>query len=189
MAQRNPSHFLKDINEHFPEKKTEVWFQDETRFGQKTRLTSVWAEKGSRPLITKGLGFQNCYLFGSVNPETGDHRGFIANCCTTAVMNIHLTDLSESVSNDSHIVLICDQAGWHHSKNLVIPNNISFCFLPAYSPELNPIERLWLWLKERYLSNQTFANLEEIIEAGQNAWQKLTRDHVKSVCAVNYTGQ
>ncbi len=95
--------------------------------------------------------------------------------------------MSSTAKEGVHIILVVDGAGWHRSKQLLIPENISLCYLPPYSPELNPIERLWLYLKEKYLSFKTYDTLENILDAGQNAWQCLSSDEIKSVCRVRNT--
>ena len=79
------------------------------------------------------------------------------------------------------MALVLDGAGWHFAYRLKIPMNISLCRLPPYSPELNPIERLWLWMKRRHLSFRQFADTEEIIAAGVDAWNMVTAADVRSV--------
>lgn len=64
---------------------------------------------------------------------------------------LFLDEYSVQLKDNQHVLMIVDGAGWHHANSLVIPTNITLHFLPAYSPELNPIERLWLWLKNHYL--------------------------------------
>ena len=97
-------------------------------------------------------------------------------------MQLHLNEISQAVGDNVQIALVVDGAGWHRAENLSIPSNISLLFLPPYSPELNPIERLWLWLKEKQLSNRTFADLNAIIDAGVSAWRTLDSEVVISVC-------
>jgi transposase len=104
----------------------------------------------------------------------------------TFCMNLHLMEISRSVDEKVHVVLLLDQAGWHLSKSLHVPGNISLLPLPAYSPELNPIELVWLYLKSHYLSNRVYANREILYEAGVEAWNRLTSDvqRLMSLCNV-----
>jgi transposase len=78
----------------------------------------------------------------------------VAPTVNTHLMNAHLRHVSEYLGPDRHAVLIMDGAGWHTSNDLVTPDNVTTLLLPPYSPELNPVERLWLWLRQHKLSNR-----------------------------------
>ena len=123
-----------------------MWFQDEARIGQKNSLTRVWEQTGSRPAAPKGLGFASAYVFGAVCPVEGKAAALIMPVCNTAAMNHHLSEISSQVAADAHAVVILDRAGWHRSQGLVVPANITLLELPPYSPELNPVERIWHFL-------------------------------------------
>lgn len=169
------------------DKTLEIWFQDEMRFGNKTRITSAWKKAGTKWNQRKQIGFKNRYIYGAVNPSTGQHVGLVFPDCSTEAMNIHLGLVSQALEEDKHALLIMDQAGWHSkSKGLVVPANITIFDLPPYSPELNPVERLWLWLKENYLSNITIPKNEDMVDLGCKVWNQLTNDVVKSVCHTGY---
>ena len=99
---------------------------------------------------------------------------------------MHLAMISSALSPDVHAVLVVDGAGWHSSTDLVVPENLSLLRLPPYAPELNPIERLRLWLKEHKLSNRVFHDLNAILIAGVDAWKALTDDLVRSICRVSW---
>ena len=118
-----------------------MWFQDEARVGQKNTLTRVWGQTSSRPAAPKDLGFASAYLFGAVCPSEGKAAALIMPVCNTAAMNHHLSE--SQVAADVHAVVILDRAGWHRSQGLVIPANVTLLELPPYSPELNPVERIW----------------------------------------------
>ena len=81
--------------------------------------------------------------------------------------------------------MVLDGAGWHDERALTVPDNLSLAPLPAYSPELNPVERVWLYLRERYLSLRVFDDTEAIIDACCTAWNQLTKepDRLRSLCA------
>ena len=84
-----------------------------------------------------------------------------------------------------HAVLILDKASWHTTEKLKLPENISLLFLPPYSPELNPIEQVWHFLKQHFLSNRVFKNLHEILDACCNAWNRFVNEpsRIKSLCS------
>ena len=178
--------FVRKTKRRHPDKKVEVWFQDEARFGQKGRVVREWASTGSRPRQFKQGGFKSAYVFGAVNPLSGESVGIIFPTCNTTIMNIHLHEISRKVGNDRHAVLVLDQASWHRAKMLEIPDNISLLQLPPYSPELNPVERLWLWMKDHHLSNRVFDDDRGLIRQGCRAWKQLNRTIIKSVCATSW---
>ncbi len=130
-----------------------MWFQDEARIGQKNSLTRVWGQTGSRPAAPKDLGFASAYVFGAVCPLEGKAAALIMPICNTAAMNHHLCEISSQVAADVHAVVILDGASWHKSHGLVTPSNITLLALPPYSPELNPVERIWHYLRSHWLAN------------------------------------
>lgn len=79
-----------------------------------------------------------------------------------------------------------DQAGWHTSRKLKVPDNITILFLPPYSPELNPVERLWGYLRSHFLSNRAYDNYRHLLDAGTEARQHLTPELLRTVCACPY---
>jgi len=174
--------FVQQVRNENPDKQIEVWFQDEARIGQQGTLTNVWAPKGSRPTAVKQTEYDWVYMFGAVNPSTGKSSALIAPTVNTEYMNHHLRFISEEAGEDVQVVLVLDQAGWHTAKQLRVPANITLLYLPAYSPELNPIERLWAYLKSHYLSNRVYKNYKEILEAGTIAWNKMTPQVFCSIC-------
>jgi len=92
----------------------------------------------------------------------------------TEAMNLHLAEISRHVSPGAHAVMLLDGAGWHREGSaLVVPENISLLPLPSYSPELNPVENLWEFLKQNFLSNRVFVDYEAIVDACCDAWNAL----------------
>ncbi len=164
-----------------------MWFQDESRFGQQGRLTRVWARRGSRPTALKQTEYDWVYLFGAVNPQTGDSVALLAPSVNTYLMNVHLRMISEQVGPQVQVVLVLDQAGWHVARQLHdVPDNITLLYLPAYSPELNATERLWCWLKEHQLSNRVHRDYDDLLAAGTAAWNTLTPERIQSVCRTSW---
>jgi transposase len=83
-------------------------------------------------------------------------------------MNLHLKEISEGLSPDAHAVIIMDQAPWH--KSITVPPNITIIFLPPYSPELNPVEQVWDYLRSNYLSNRVYKTIDDVFDASCKAW-------------------
>lgn len=98
-------------------------------------------------------------------------------------MNQFLKNISEKIDTSVHVVMFVDGAGWHRSEELEVPKNITLYQLPPYSPELNPIEQLWGYLKSNFLSGRVFKDMTEIFDYGVRAWRELNSDVIKSVCA------
>ena len=88
-------------------------------------------------------------------------------------MQWHLEEISCLVSPDAHAVVILDQAGWHGSRKLVIPPNITLLHLPPRAPELNPVENVWQFLRDNWLSNKIFRSYDQIVELSCQAWNRL----------------
>lgn len=103
----------------------------------------------------------------------------------TEAMSLFLAELSQAVAPGAHAVVLMDKAGWHIAGDLVVPANLSLVFLPPYSPELNPIERLWLHLRDNHLTHRVFAGTAEIIEACCDAWNALLAEtgRIRSLCS------
>jgi transposase len=88
-------------------------------------------------------------------------------------MNLHLAEIALHVAPGAHAVLLMDQAGWHLTPKLEVPANISIVAIPSKSPELNPQENVWQFLRDNWLSNRVFASYEEIVDHCCDAWNKL----------------
>ena len=119
------------------------------RVGQKNKLTYRWARKGSRPRAVHDQRTQSTYLFGAVCPELGTGAALVLPACNTEAMQLHLNEIASKVTPGAHAIVILDQAGWHGAKDLKIPNNISLLPLPPRSPELNPQENIWQFMRAK----------------------------------------
>jgi transposase len=100
-------------------------------------------------------------------------------------MNIYLTALSDYLKGII-ILLIMDQAGWHTAKDLIIPDNIRILYLPPYSPELNPVEKLWEWLKKEIGHNFFYKSLDDMSDATCIEYNKLDNQSLKKLCNCKY---
>ena len=154
----------------------EIWFQDEARVGQKNGLVYQWAKKGTRPRQPKDQRYASCYIFGAVCPERDVGAALVMPYADTEAMQKHLDEISQNIRPKAHAVILMDGAGWHKAGDLVIPENMSFMFIPPYSPELNPVENIWQFLRQTYLSNQVFEDYDKIVDACCTAWNKLTKE-------------
>jgi len=144
--------------------------------------TRVWAPRGSRPTAPRQTDYEACYLFGAFFPATGEKVGLVLPHSNAEAMNLLLEEIARSaVGDDEHVVLVLDNAGWHHARALEWPPCITALYLPPYSPELNAAEIPWGYLKGRYLANQVFTDYDALVEAGCRAWNALTPDLVKSL--------
>ena len=93
--------------------------------------------------------------------------------CDIPAMAAHLVEISEAVDPGAHGVVIVDQAGWHMSEKLAIPDNITLMALPPRSPELNPGENIWQFMRDNWLSNRIFRSYDDIVALCCQAWNKL----------------
>ena len=143
----------------------EVWFQDEARLGQQGTLTDVWAERGSRPRAPKDLRYEWAYIFGALCAGRGVGAALVLLHANPHAMNLHLAEVGRQVTEGAHAVLVCDGAGWHRSgRRLRVPKNLALLRLPPYSPELNPVENVWDYLRDNKLSNSVFDAYETVVD-------------------------
>ena len=165
-----------DTTSLHPEQRIEIWFQDEARVGQKGRVSHRWWLRGERPLGLCDRRFSSAYIFAAVCPATGAEFALVMPEVNTKAMNCFLKEFPKRVAPEVHAILVMDQAGWHGAKKLVVPENITPVSLPPYSPELNPVERIWLYLRERFLSHRILDDYDAIVEACCQAWNALAAD-------------
>ena len=111
----------------------ELWWQDEARIGQKNKLTRRWARRGTRPRAPRDQRTEWAYIFGAICPAKGKGAGLVMPWCDTDAMAAHLIEISAAVDPGAHAVLIVDQAGWHLTPKLAIPDNITVLALPPRS--------------------------------------------------------
>ena len=151
----------------------EVWFQDEARVGQKNKIARRWARRGTRPSAPHDQRTKWAYIFGAICPSKGKAAGLVLPWCDTHAMNLHLAEISKAVATGAHAVIIVDRAGWHLTPKLKTPENITILPLPPRAPELNPVENIWQFLRDNYLSNRVFNSYEAIVDICCHAWNKL----------------
>jgi hypothetical protein len=166
-----------------------LWFQDEARFGQKGRVCHRWFTRGQRPTGLCDQRYTWAHLFAAVQPATGASFALVLPELSTEAMQMFLDMFAATLMLDEHAALVIDQAGWHTAGALRIPNNISLIYLPPYSPQLNPVERVWLYLRERHLSHRLLDGYEAIVDALCSAWRQLDPERLSSLTTYPYLNQ
>ena len=109
-----------------------------------------WWRRGERAPGTRQIGYQWAYIFSAVRPDTGDDVTLVMPSVNAKVMDLFLAHFADTLDQDAHAVMMCDGAGWHDERALTVPDNVTLALLPPYSPELNPVERVWLYRRERF---------------------------------------
>ena len=183
---------MSEIAEAHPEaERFEIWSQDEARVGQKGRTGYVWWQRGQTPRGLRDVGFQSAWIIGAVCPARDAGVALVMTRIDTAAMNLFLVELSQAVASGAHGIVLMDKAGWHTAGELRVPENLSLVFLPPYSPELNPIERLWLHLRDNRLSHCVFQTTEGIIDSCCEAWNWLLAEagRIRSLCSYPWLEQ
>ena len=144
-----------------------------------------------RPRGVRDLRHQAVYLFGAVCPARDAGVALVLPSVSAAAMQAMLDELGQAVSPGAHAVVLMDRAGWHIAKDLTIPANLTPLFLPPYSPELNAIERVWLYLRERFLSHRLWPTYDDILDACCQAWNALLAEtgRIRSLCALDWSKQ
>ena len=139
-----------------------LWFEDEGRFGRMNNLSYCWVPGNERAEIEKQLIREYTYAYTAVCPQTGEVYSILSPFNNTFAMNAFLQELSHQYKNH-RIILTLDGAGWHRSKHLLLPENIRLLFLPPYSPQLNPVEHIWDYMREqKHFNNYSFNSIKDV---------------------------
>ena len=165
-----------------------MWFQDEARFGQHGTITRVWALRGSRARVVRQTKYEWLYVMGAVCPATGQTVGLLSPNIDTNIMNVFLEQFTKETDPEVYVILVWDQAGFHTSNDLKVAQNVTIVPLPAYSPELNPVENLWHYFRSHYWANRSYKDYDDLRHAAIDAWQNAALDPeiIKSVCRIPY---
>ena len=145
----------------------------------------MWWRRGERPRGLADKRFTFAYIFAAIEPGTDNAFALVMPYVNTEAMQLFLDRFAEMIDEDEHVAMVLDQAGWHGAKALAVPANITLVPLPPYSPELNPVERVWLHLKERFLSHRLHADYDAIADAASKAWNHLVAEtgRITSLCS------
>jgi transposase len=117
--------------------------------------------------------YKSLYLFATCRPGTGEAFALALPRADAGTMEVFLDHFSRQLEPDVHVALVLDQAGWHDKRAVNLPRNITLLPLPSASPELNPVERIWLYLRERHLSHRVLNDYNALLEATCRAWNRL----------------
>lgn len=149
-----------------------------------TRNGKMLTAKGVKPECKFQQVFKSTYLYGSFSPLTGDMFCFELPFCNSKNFQIYLDEFSRENPTEFKIIVL-DNGAFHKAKSLKIPNNIGLIFLPPYSPELNPAEKIWHTIKRNF-TNRLFSSLEQLSNFISISINTFTPEKVKSICSFNY---
>ena len=138
------------------------WSQDESRLGLKTITRSVLTALGVKPIGPIQWKYPSFYVYGAVEPLTGDSFFLEFSHLDADCFQIFLDQFSQSHPQSLNVIQL-DNGRFHLAKKLQIPQNIVLLFQPPYSPDVNPIERVWQFMKDK-LRWLNLKNLEELRE-------------------------
>jgi transposase len=181
-----PEKLAKIAAEHPEAKQIELWAQDETRVGQKAKVGRRWAEKGSSPRALVHGGFKSVWLFGAFCPARDIGVAIVTDSVNAEAMSAHLAAISQAVLPANHAAVLVDNASFHATaKKLVVPANLTLVPIPSHSPELNPGEEVWHFLKGGPLLHQVYRTIEEIMDTCCAAWRSLIGEpgRIRSLCS------
>lgn len=161
-----------------------LYFQDESRFGLFTRNGKALTAKGVKPLCPFHQIFKTTYLFSSFSPINGASFLLELSACNAHTFQIYLNEFSLQNPEEFKIIVL-DNGAFQKASSLVIPENIALLFLPPYSPELNPAEKMWAKLKRSY-TNKLFYSLDQISDFIANALNAITPEQIMANCSYSY---
>lgn len=139
---------------------------------------------GVKPICKFQQVFKSLYLFGAYSPFTGDHFELELSHCNSDTFQVFLDEFSKERPKEFKLILL-DNGAFHKAKCLIIPDNIALLFIPPYSPELNPAEKIW-WNMKREFTNKLHKSLDEVSNFITEQVQKLTKNEVKEICGFQY---
>ena len=123
--------------------------------------------------MMKDQRYRLAYIFGAVCPARDTGAALVLTHVSVTAMNLLLDEVASQLPAGTHAAMLIDNAGWHTANDLRVPPNITLVHLPPYSPELNAIEKVWQYLRDRYLSGRLFPGTRAIVEACCTAWNSL----------------
>jgi putative transposase len=160
-------------------------FQDEAGFGRINKPKYCWARKGVRPSVPCHHIREYRYAYGAVEPLSGESFFLVLPYNNTVCMNLFLAGLSKKYINDC-IIIVLDGASWHRSNGLVIPENVKLIHLPPATPEMNPIEQIWTWIRRHGFRNEVFSTLHKVVDRLCDTIQMISKPVVNSITARNW---
>ena len=161
-----------------------MYFQDESRFGLFTKNGKALTAKGIKPICPFQQVFQSLYLFGTFSPIDGSKFLLELPFCNGSNFQLFLEEFSKQNPKELKIMVL-DNGAFHKVKSLIIPENIILIFLPPYSPELNPAEKIWAKFK-RDFTNRVFENIDLLSKYVCGLAKDLNKEEVISICSYEY---
>ena len=158
-----------------------LMFFDEARFGRISDIAYCWCYKGFRPIVPSLCVREYMYVYGAVDPVLGDSSFIIAPNCNTDWTSAFFDVVSHQFPND-YILMVGDNAGWHKSKHLILPDNMELMHIPAYTPEMNPTEQVWDEIREKDFKNRFFDSLKKITSQLCKSFKDAPASLVQSLC-------
>ena len=156
-----------------------LFFQDESRYGLKTFVGYCLSSIGVRPIVNYQHKFANTYLWGSYSPINGDSFVWEINGVDSNVFEAYLDEFSKQNPREYKIVVI-DNAGFHNAQDIKIPDNIYLLRIPPYTPELNPCEQVWQYIKQRF-KNQVFEDIDKLKNWLHQIVVDMSKETIKSI--------
>ena len=166
-------HGYKEVNDAPARLTVDPSCKDEARVGQQGTLTRVWARRGTRPRAPRDRRHAWAYLFGAVCPERAVGAALALPYADTEATGLHLAEIGHHVAPGAHAVVVLDGAGWHAAGDLAVPENLTLLPLPRYSPELNPVENVWEYLRQNKLGLRVWPDYDAIVATCCEAWNWL----------------
>lgn len=139
-----------------------------------------------RPEAPIDQRYTSAWLYGAVRPGTDDAFALVMPVTNTAAMGVFLERFAAGLPPGVHAAMLLDGAGWHTANALPVPANVSLIRLPPYSPQLNPVEQVWLYLRERFLSHRLFDDLAAIVDGCCDAWNRLVDETGRLTSLTDY---
>lgn len=161
-----------------------IFFQDESRFGLLTIQRRILTIKGVKPLMPYQHKFKNLYLFGAFSPITGTHFTLELPKCNADCFQLYLDEFTKH-NPDEFKILILDNGAFHKAAHVEIPPNIGLLFIPPYSPELNPAEKMWRHIKDQ-IATLVFKTIDDLSDKLYDIVKKLSSSTIKSITGYKY---
>jgi len=149
-----------------------------------TKNGKTLTARGVKPICTFQQKFKSTYLFGAFSPINGDSLQLILPWCNAENFQVFLDTLSNR-NPEEFKIMVLDNGAFHKAKKLKIPENIALVFLPPYSPELNPAEKMWAKYKRQF-TNLIFESIEKLEKFLCGLVENTTVTEINSICKYNY---
>ena len=189
-----PKRFLKNLENAFKLIRTKLnknnindsnlYFQDESRFGLITKQKRVITAKGIKPIGKYKHSYQYKWLWGSFSPITGESFCMTTDGVCKDLFVKYLEDFSKHKPRELKIIVI-DNAAFHSTKDIVLPENIVLMPIPPYSPELNPAEKIWQWMKDK-MAMKIFDTLKDLENKIENLLEQIEDGIIKSITGYDF---